>query len=43
MFGRCSSLINFPDIGKWNTSNSKFMYSLFESCSSLNTLPDISK
>ena len=43
MLRGCSSLINLPDIGKWNTSNCKFMHSLFGSYSSLNTLPDISK
>ena len=43
MFRRCTSLISFPDISKWNTSNIKDMNSLFRRCTSLISLPNISK
>ena len=46
MFLDCPSLINLPDIDKWNTSNITNMSSIFNnnvSGSSLISLPDISK
>ena len=43
MFFNCSTLIELPDIYKWNYKNIKSMNSLFYNCSSLTSLPDISK
>jgi len=40
---KCSSLIELPDISKWDTSKITKMNSLFSECSSLKQLPDISK
>ncbi len=43
MFKGCNSLISFPDISKWNTSNATKMDYMFDGCISLISLPDISK
>ena len=43
MFYECSSLLNLPDISKWNTNNVNNMSYMFSGCSSLSNLPDISK
>ena len=43
MFSGCSSLLNLPDISKWNTNNVKDMSFMFCGCYSLLYLPDISK
>ena len=43
MFSNCNSLIELPDISKWNTKNIKDMSYLFYNCSSITYLPDISK
>jgi len=39
----CSSLLNIPDISKWNISKITNMSFMFYECSSLSSLPDISK
>ena len=38
MFENCSSLLNLPDISKWNTANILNMSNLFHGASSLITL-----
>ena len=43
MFYGCSSLLNLPDISKWNISKVTDMRYMFGGCSSLLNLPDISK
>ena len=43
MFWECSTLIELPDIFKWNTNNVTDMEYMFSGCSSLSSLPDISK
>ena len=43
MFYNCSSLINLPDISKWNTKNVIDMSNMCEKCSLITSLPDISK
>ena len=43
LFYECNSLLNLPDISKWNTSNVTDMSNIFYGCSSLKSLPDISK
>ena len=43
MFSDCNSLINLPDISKWDTKNVTNMSCMFSSYKSLNNLPDISK
>ena len=43
MFSGCSSLIELPDISKWNTNNVNNMKAMFDNCSRLSSLPDISK
>ena len=35
MFYGCSSLLNLPDISKWNTNNVTNMSGMFVGCSSL--------
>ena len=42
MFSDCSSLIELPDISKWDTKNVTNMSGMFNNCSSLKELPDIS-
>ena len=42
LFFNCSSIIELPDISKWNTENINNISELFEGCSSLKSLPDIS-
>ena len=32
MLDGCSSLLNLPDISKWNTNNVTDMYSMFSGC-----------
>ena len=41
LFAGCSSLINLPDISKWNLKNTKDISGLFCGCTSLTKLPDI--
>ena len=43
MFYGYSSLLNLPDISKWNTNNVTNMSCMLSECSSLLNLPDISK
>ena len=43
MFAFCYSLINLPDLSKWNFQNVISVRALFNCCSSLKSLPDISK
>ena len=43
MFHLCSSLIELPDISKWDTSDIINMGYLFDGCKLLSSLPDISK
>ena len=38
MFSKCTNLISLPDIYKWNTSNITNMESMFDECSSLESL-----
>jgi len=42
LFFKCFSLISFPDITKWNTSNFVNINSIFCECNSLMSLPDVS-
>ena len=42
MFSDCSSLIELPDISKWDTKNVTNITGMFNNCSSLKELPDIS-
>ena len=42
MFEGASSLLNIPDISKWDTSNVKDMSSMFKGCKYLKSIPDIS-
>ena len=42
VFSGCSSLIEMPDISKWNLKKTKNISGLFSGCSSLTKLPDIS-
>ena len=42
LFNGCSSLIEIPDISKWETSNITNMKAMFQNCSSISTMPDIS-
>ena len=43
LFYGCSSLIELPDISKWNTNNINKLISIFENCSLLTFIPNISK
>ena len=43
LFKGCSSLIELPNISKWNTKSVKYLNSMFKDCSSLILIPDISK
>ena len=43
MFYECKSLIELPDLDKWNTINITNIQSMFFGCSSLESLSDISK
>ena len=43
MFYRFSSLISLPDISKWNTQNINNLNCIFENCSLLTFIPNISK
>ena len=43
MFCECSSLLDLPDISKFNTSNVTDIRFIFYNCTSLESLPDISK
>ena len=43
MFCGCSSLINLPNIHKWNTKDVTNMKYMLTGCSLLTNLPDISK
>ena len=42
MFRQCSSLLNLPDISKWNIENVIDISEIFKECESLSFLPDIS-
>ena len=39
----CKSLIELPDINNWNTTNVLNMSHMFNNCTILSVLPDISK
>ena len=44
MFNGCKSLISFPDISKWNTSNVTKMNFMFDGCFNyLNIIPKFIK
>ena len=43
MFYGCKSLIELPDISKWNTENINNLSNIFYDCISLKSIPDISK
>ena len=43
MFNNCSSLLNLPDISKWNTEKVKDISHMFQNCELLTSLPDISE
>ena len=40
MFNGCSSLLNLPDISKWNTNNVTDMKNMFDGCSKSLIIPD---
>ena len=42
IFSNCSSLINLPNISKWNTAKVKGIARMFAGCKSLLNIPDIS-
>ena len=39
MFYNCKSLINLPDISKWNTNNVTNMSGMFNGCKKLSNIP----
>ena len=41
IFANCLSLLELPDISKWNTNNVNNMSYIFCNCKSLKELPDI--
>ena len=43
MFSGCESLLEIPDISKWNTANVEEMNDLFNSGENIEKLSDISK
>ena len=43
MFHLCTSLIELPDMSKWDTSEITQMADLFNGCENLKSLPDLSK
>ena len=43
MFFQCESLIELPDISKWNINKVSNMKSMFYNCYSLSSFPNISK
>ena len=43
MFYNCTSLIELPNIYKWNYNNIRSLEALFYNCTSLKSLPDISQ
>ena len=43
MFYNCKSLLSFPELSKWDTSNVSNISCMFYNCTSLAYIPDISK
>ena len=43
IFNGCSSLIELPDISKWEVNKVIFMNNMFNGCISLISLPDLSR
>ena len=43
MFFDCVSLLSFPSMSEWNTTNITDMSGIFNNCTQLQSLPDISK